>query len=195
MAFTTQAPFAAVPVSAVSGTTVFRISAINEAATQTFKVGTPVAVDGSGNIAAWGGADPAGAAVWAGFSVQVGQNLATAGTALPVTFGSVPNQTSAVNIPVGAPLAFGYAQFYALTGNQTIFRILLGSNGSNVVAAATNVGVKYGLTKDATSGFWYCDTNKSTVGTNTALQVVALDPWVPTTTVWVVADPATIQTT
>jgi hypothetical protein len=194
MAFTVN-PYAATPVQAVSGTTVFKVVAINEAATQTFKVGTPVAVDGSGNIAAWGGANPSGLPVWAGFSTQFGQNLSVAGTASPLTYGSVAYQTSAVNIPPGAPLAFGQALFYSLTGNQTIFRILFGTTGANTTPAATDVGVYYGLTKDAGTGFWYCDKAKATQGTSTALQVVAIDPWDPTHSVWVIADAATVQAT
>ena len=150
------------------------VANVGEKASQTFKAGTIVALS-TGYIAAWGGVNPSGAAAIAGVSIVAGSNLTTANTAKTLTFGSVPNQSSAVNIPVGAPANDGKCEIY--TGNSnTIFAGTFGNNGNAATIAVTDVGVHYGLTIDSGSNYWYVDKNKTTVGTNTAVQVEGIDP-------------------
>jgi hypothetical protein len=55
---------------------------IGEAATQTFKAGTPLAKSTS-YYGAWGGAAPTVLPVILGISLQAGQNFATAATPVP----------------------------------------------------------------------------------------------------------------
>jgi len=155
-----------------------------EAAGQTFLYGTPVQLT-AGNVAAWDGATIAAGIV--GVSQGDAQNLGSAGAGFPgpfspspfpgtgTTFGSVPNQPNAVNIPEGAPFSIG-GTTYATSTRETIFR---GQTDNNTGAATTptqaDVGNQYGLTKDA-DGHWYVDFAKTTPGTNTVVEMFALDP-------------------
>lgn len=149
-----------------------RIRNIPEAATQTFLAGTPVALNGSGDVIAWAGAiyaSTVGAII--GICKNAGKNLTTAGVAKQLTQGSVPNQASAVNIqrpyfdPDGDTL-------FETADPDTIFLAQVGPAQSVTQA---NVGVQYGLTLDS-DNHWYVDTTKATAGTNTAVIVVKLDP-------------------
>lgn len=149
-----------------------RIRNIPEAATQTFLAGTPIALNGSGNVIAWAGttySTAVGAII--GICKNPGKNLTTAGTAQQITQGTVPNQSAAVNIqrpyfdPDGATL-------FETADPDTIFLAQVGPAQSVTQA---NVGVQYGMTKDS-DNHWYVDTSKSTAGTNTAVIVVKLDP-------------------
>jgi len=149
-----------------------RIRDIPEAATQTFLAGTPVALNSSGNVIAWAGSlltTAVGSII--GICKNPGKNLTTAGTAQQLTQGSVPNQSSAVNIqrpyfdPDGATLL-------ETADPDTIF---LGQVGPSQSVTQANVGVQYGMTKDS-DNHWYVDTSKTTVGTNTCVIVVKLDP-------------------
>lgn len=149
-----------------------RIRDIPEAATQTFLAGTPVALNASGNVIAWAGSivtNLVGAII--GIAKNPGKSLATAGVALQLTQGSVPNQSAAVNIqrpyfdPDGATLL-------ETADPDTIFQ---GQVGPAQTVTQANVGVPYGMTKDS-DGHWYVDTSKTTVGTNTCVMIVKLDP-------------------
>lgn len=154
-------------VQTVSGNQA-RVRRISEKETQTFLMGTPVQLT-AGYLAAWDGVTiPFGIA---GFSLSAASNLTTHGVPKTLTFGSVPNESSAVNIPRGAPLNDGRCDFETAT-QDTIFRGLVGP--SQTVTQA-NVGIKYGMTIDS-DGYWYVDTTKTTVGTNTVLTVTKLDP-------------------
>lgn len=157
-------------VSTISGNSP-RGARIAEAATQTFKLGTPVELDGSGNVAAWDGTTITLGI--AGITTEPGANLTTAGTALTVTFGSVPFQSSAVNIPRGAPFNDGKNGFF-VGDDDTVYRATFGNNGNAATPAKTDVGIAYGMTKDATSGFWYVDKNKT--GGNAVLRITEQDP-------------------
>lgn len=155
-----------------------------EAAGQTFLLGTPVMFN-AGNIQAWDGVTIA--AGIAGISLEDAHNLGSAGLGYPsafttvgfpgtgTTFGKVPNQPAAVNIPEGAPFVLG-GIVYAQANLDTIFR---GQTDNNTGAATTptqaNVGTQYGLTIDA-NGHWYVDFGKTTPGTNTVVQMIGLDP-------------------
>lgn len=149
-----------------------RIRDIPEAATQTFLAGTPVALNASGDVIAWAGSivtNLVGAII--GIAKNPGKNLTTAGTAKQLSQGSVPYQTSAVNIqrpyfdPDGATLL-------ETADPDTIFQ---GQVGPAQTVTQANVGVPYGITKDS-DNHWYVDTAKTTQGTNTCVMIVKLDP-------------------
>lgn len=160
---------------------------INEKAGQTFKAGTPVML-AAGVVQAWDGATVAKGII--GVTDIDASNLATdgAGAAGPfngigfpgtsTTFGSVPFEASAVNIPRGAPFSTGQTLIAAAT-QETIFAGQVdngnASGGGSITPLQTDIGVQYGLTADA-NGHWYVDKNKSTVGTNTVLEIVGIDP-------------------
>lgn len=150
------------------------VANVGEKATQTFKAGTIVALS-TGYIAAWGGVDPANVAVLCGVSIVAGSSLTTANTPKTLTFGSVPNQSSAVNIPLGAPANDGKCEIYT-ADDKTIFAGTFGTSGAAATIAVTNVGVAYGLTLDTGSNYWYVDSGKSTLATNTAVVVAGIDP-------------------
>lgn len=175
------------PVESISGNQ-FRAFRIIEEASQTFKQGTPVSITSAdGGIAAWtANTQGPGQGGICGISYEAASNLATTGKGAPtplspltglgatITFGSVPNQTSAVNIPHGAPINDGRVGFI-LPAADVIFSATLGNNGSPATPTATNVGKQYGLTLDTGGNYWYVDLNKTTAGTNTVLTVIALD--------------------
>ena len=147
-----------------------RVRRIIEDDAQTFLQGVPVQIEAAdGGVQEWDGTTVAFGI--AGFSLSAGSNLVTAGVAKTLTFGSVPNESSAVNIPRGAPLNDGRVDFET-ADQDTVFR---GQVGPAQTVSAVNVGVKYGMTKDS-DGHWYVDTTKTTVGTNTVCTIVKLDP-------------------
>lgn len=136
-----------------------------EAATQTFKQGVPL-VFSSGNLqeAAFGGAE-----VVVGVSVEPGHNLTTANTAEPAySEGTPPNQTGKI-IPVGAWMRSGKISYYLANG-QNVFLASLKS-GQTFAQSLMISGTYYGLTKDATTGFWYIDTS-DTSGDNAVVELV-----------------------
>jgi hypothetical protein len=157
-----------------------RMRRIIEELAQTFLSGVPVQiVAADGGVKEWDGATVAFGI--AGFSKEPASNLAatpatpttfTVGTgSKTLSFGTVPNEASAVNIPRGAPLNDGRVGFEA-ADNDTIF---LGQVGPAQNTVAGDVGKQYGMTKDA-DGHWFVDKTKTTVGTNTVVQIVKLDP-------------------
>ena len=174
------------PVKTISGNQ-FEATRVIEEITQTFQQGTPVQITTSdGGVKAWDGTTPITSAhLIAGISYEAAHNLASTGLGAPlpyqpvvgvgasVTFGSVQNQSSAVNIPMGAPFVDGRVGYFQ--GNaDTIFSATFGNNGNAATPAATDVGLQYGLTIDSNSKFWYVDKNKT--GTGAVVTVVGLDP-------------------
>ena len=155
-------------VQTVSGNQA-RVRRIVEEATQTFKQGTPVELATDGGVAVWDGTTVAFGI--AGFCLSAASNLTTLGVAKTLSFGSVPNEASAVNIPRGAPLNDGRVDFET-SSQDTIFRAQVGPAQSLTVA---NVGKEYGMTLDS-DGHWYVDLTKTTVPTNTVCTIVKLDP-------------------
>jgi hypothetical protein len=156
-----------------------------EASGQTFLFGTPVELNGSGYVIPWDGTTLTRAIL--GFSEQPAMNYGTNGAGAPPSFGSVgfpggaptygtvPNQSAAVNIPAGATFADGRT-IVAQAVTTTIFIGQVDNSAAGAYAPSiANVGLQYGLTIDAT-GNWYVDLNKSTVGTNTVLTIVGLYP-------------------
>jgi hypothetical protein len=167
-----------------AGTTPFT-SAQPEAAGQTFLSGVPVQLNGSNYVQQWDGTTVSAGIL--GVSESFGQNLATAGAGAPVppfggitgniaiqTYGTVPNQPNAVNIALGTPVADGRT-LYMEPNPSNIFQALWDNSNGTVAADWTptqaNIGVTYGLTKDA-NGYWYVDAHKT--GASAVVQVVGL---------------------
>jgi len=148
-----------------------------EEASQVFLPGTPVQIAlGDGGLKAWDGTTVTRGI--AGFSKEAGNNLAALGV-LPtaavtpkqsLVFGSVPYEASAQNI--GRPLFNDGRQGFEVAVEDTVF---LGQVGPSQTALATDVTVQYGMTIDS-DNHWYVDKSKSTVGTNTVVTIVKLDP-------------------
>jgi hypothetical protein len=175
-----------VPIEVVStkqNTTEYT-DAPQEKASQTFYAGTPVQLSG-GYVQAWDGTTVA-AGIY-GVSEEDAHNLASNGAGAPTafgivgfpgtgtTFGHVPNQSSAVNIPEGAPASLGYIDV-AEANLDTIFTAQTDNDtGAATTPTIANVGTQYGLTVDA-NGYWYVDFAKTTVGTNTVLVMTGLHP-------------------
>jgi hypothetical protein len=155
-----------------------------EKASQTFIAGSPVQLN-AGFVQAWDGTTVA-AGIY-GVAEEDAHNLASNGLGAPTpfgivgfpgtgtTFGKVPNQASAVNIPEGAPASLGYIDV-AEANFDTIFTAQTDNNGGTATTPTqANVGTQYGLTVDA-SGYWYVDFAKTTVGTNTVVVMTGLHP-------------------
>jgi hypothetical protein len=156
-----------------------------EAAGQTFLKGTPVMLNGAGYVQAWDG-ETIQAGIYA-ISGEDAHNLASAGLGAPgaftpvgfpgtgVTFGKVPYQPSAVNIPEGAPPSLGYI-IVAEAIDQTIFMGQCDNSVNNAAVTPTQATIapgsnQYGMTLDA-NGHWYIDLGKNTPGVNAVLTVV-----------------------
>jgi hypothetical protein len=180
------------PVESISGNQ-FRAMRLIEELTQTFQAGTPVSIAaGDGGVQAWSPNTGAtgvnlGQGGVCGISYEAASNLTATGAGAPTplsplvgvgavlgTIKNVPNQSAATTIFHGAPINDGRVGFILPTAD-TIFSAILGNNGNPVTPANTDVGKNYGLTLDSNSKYWYVDRNKSTVGTNVVLTVIALD--------------------
>ena len=165
---------------------------INEKNGQTFLAGTPVAVDGTGNVIAWAGTGGGVAAVIAGVAMEDAHNLASSGAGAPsgfvgvgfpgtgTTFGSVPNESLAVNIPRGAPFVTGQILFNTAI-DDTIFEAMFDNStlGTSVGATPTQamINTQFGLTADLTAPiYWYVDGGKVTAGANTVVELVEISP-------------------
>jgi hypothetical protein len=183
-------------VQTVSGNTPQTRGDIQEKATQTFLKGTPVMLS-SGVVKNWDAvvtipATPT--AGIAGIALSNGLNLASDGKGAPggggvgnltpvfppgtsLTFGKIPFQTSAVNIIPGSPVSDGRTLF-EVANADSIFEAQFDDNGGTPANAVTNknmIGKQFGLTLDAT-GHWFIDFAKATVGTNTVVTIVDLNP-------------------
>jgi hypothetical protein len=153
-----------------------RMRRIIEEAGQTFLPGTPVQVAaGDGGLKAWDGATVTRGI--AGFSKEAGNNLAALGViptaSVPGTQpsgGSVPFEASAQSIT--RPFFRDGRSGFEVAVEDTVF---LGQVGPSQTALATDVGVQYGMTIDA-DNHWFVDKTKSTVGTNTVVTIIKLDP-------------------
>ena len=146
-----------------------------EDAGETFKIGTPVQVQASDGMVIENPAiTDAASAVIAGFAQEPGANLTTEGTPKTLTYGSVQNQSSAVLIPVGAPLNDGRVGVN-IARDTTQFKgsIDVSGAGSDLIAAA-DLGLIFGLTKDAGNGFWYVDKTKTATGTGACVEIMEL---------------------
>lgn len=155
-----------------------------EAAGQTFLQGVPVQLN-AGNVQVWDGVTVAAGIL--GISLENAHNLATAGAGFPTafapvgfpgtgtTFGVVPNQPSAVNIPEGAPLSLGGLTYAEATVN-TIFRAQTdNSTGAATTPTKADIGKQFGMSFDA-NNHAYIDYAKNTPGVNTVVIIYDLDP-------------------
>lgn len=183
-------------VNTVSGNTPQTRGDIQEKASQTFLKGTPVMLS-SGVLLTWNATVtiPATAVAGiAGIALANGSNLASDGKGAPggggvgnftgvgapgtsLTFGKIPFQASAVNILPGSPVSDGRT-LIEVANADTIFEAQFddaGGTPANAVTSKAMIGKQFGLTLDAT-GHWFVDFAKVTVGTNTVLTVVDLNP-------------------
>jgi hypothetical protein len=163
------------PVSTASGNQ-YRGRRIIEEAAQTFKLGTVVATAAAdGGVIAWAGVTVTGAVGSPiGISYEAASNLSATGAGAPqpnqpftgkgatVTFGSVPNETSAVNIPHGAPLNDGRVGFFTAQ-TDVVYSATLGNAGnfSTWSDALLSTNPLAGLTLDTGGNFWYVDISKT----------------------------------
>lgn len=168
-------------VRTISGNTP-NTQSINEKLTQTFLNGVPVQLS-AGVVQEWDGATIAVGI--AGVALQSGSNYSSSGKGAPgafgsvgppgtsVTFGSVLFETSAVNIPHGAPIADGRTVF-EVANDDTIFEAQIDNSAAGAFASLqTQIGSQFGMTKDAT-GHWYVDLNKT--GGSAVLIVIGFNP-------------------
>jgi hypothetical protein len=157
-----------------------------EGATQTFNNGTPVVVSSGAVIASTSPLSTTNQLV--GIAMYAGHNLASAGKgASPLygsigfpggapTYGTVPNQTSAVNLLHGSPFVDGLMPVQ-IAVEDTIFEVQVdNSTGSSQAATTSAIGKYYALITDANS-WWYLDLNTAatTPGTLPCV-VVSLNP-------------------
>lgn len=140
----------------------------SEDAAQTFLTGVPTKLV-AGYLQECGAITDAASAVIAGISAEFAHNLASAGVGVPLNYGKVQNQASAVLIPSGAPLALGTLLTF-LAHEQTYF---IGKTDDAHALAVTDVGTIYGLTKGS-NNFWFVDSSKTTTGTGACIEVIAL---------------------
>lgn len=143
-----------------------RMRRIEEKATQTFLLGVPVQLSSLGFVQEWDGTTEALGI--AGISAEPASDLTTAGVPETLSYGTVPNQSSAQNIPMGAPLNDGRIGFF-VANDDTVFR---GQVGPAQTCVQANIGIEYGMTKD-TDGHWYVDLTDTT---DVVCRVVKLDP-------------------
>jgi hypothetical protein len=155
-----------------------------EGATQTYVGGSVVELS-SGFVIAWDGTTVTRGIL--GVSMLPGFNLSSNGKgASPLygnigfpggapTFGSVPQQTGAVNLVHGAVFTTGLAIVQKAVAD-TIFEAMTdASSGGTYNPTNASIGTQYGLTVDA-NGYWYVDLAKTTVGTNTVVTVQSINP-------------------
>jgi len=141
----------------------------SEAASQTFKKGVPLMLDGGGNMVEW---TTALANTIYGVNAEPPHNLTVAATAQDLSEGSPQNQPSGITTPVGAWPRDGKIEVYQANG-QTVFSISLKS-GQTFVSTDIQAGTIYGLDKDATTGFWFMD-KTITAGNKAVLVLLGLD--------------------
>ena len=182
---TTHLPIVA--VSTISGNQE-KIQNFLEHSGETWQPGTPVSLDGSGFVIPYSGTPtygPPGNIL--GITNLAGANLASSGQGASPNFGSigfpggagavqnVPNQPNAYSIYHGAPFVNGLSNV-AVATQDTIFEVQVdASSGATYNATNSLIGTSVGLTVDS-SGFWYADLAKSTVGTNAVAVIVSLNP-------------------
>jgi hypothetical protein len=175
-----------IPLITTSGNTE-QTMGIPEKATQTFKLGVVVQLN-AGYVQQWDGATYTQGCL--GVSLIPASNLASNGLGAPgpfqqiggnaaiQTYGSVINQPNAVNIALGTPITDGRT-LVALANSDTIFEGMVdnsaGAVASDYTPVQSDVLKQFGITIDA-GGTMYIDRGKTTVGTNTCVQVTRINP-------------------
>lgn len=158
-----------------------KTKALIEKAGQTYLAGVPLMIEvASGSLIEWSGAN-IGVDLICGISAQDGSNLSATGAGAPgvfapitgvgsaLTYGSVQNMAAAKIFGRGGPVVDGRGFFFAAT-EDIVFEGQVGPAQTTVV---TDVGVKYGMTKDA-DNHWYIDRTKT--GANAVVTIVGLEP-------------------
>lgn len=140
---------------------------IEEDESETFLRGAPVMLNAGGFVVVWDGTVTADEVI--GIAAEDASNLTTEGVPKHLTFGSVPNQSSAVNIPRGAPLNDGRCGVF-LARDNVVFKGQINPSGQSLTQA--DIGAEYGLTIDSDNN-WYVDKTKT--GANAMVKIVGLD--------------------
>lgn len=179
-------------VKTVSGNSPLETGQIQEAASQTWAQGVPLMLDGSGRLIVWDGSSLSNSII--GVSTDYGHNLSAGGKGAPVqpfgsvgapgtfvTYGNVPNQPSAFNIPPGAPLSDGRQVFNFATGDTWFEGQIDNNTGSAAVTAISLIGGRYGISFDtSTPAQAYVDLAKT--GGSAAVIIMELNPLDPLAT-------------
>jgi hypothetical protein len=112
-----------------------------------------------------------------GFSTEPFSNLSSDGVAKTLTYGHVQNQPDAVNIPIGAPINDGTIGVEIATDNVEFIGMLATTGPASVALAQADIGAVYGLTKNATTGYWFVDKAITTIAGGACVRVTGLaDP-------------------
>lgn len=158
-----------------------------EGATQTFNNGTPVQISAGSIVASTSPLSSTN--LLAGVAMYAGHNLASAGKgASPVfgsigfpggapTFGTVPNQTAAVNLLHGSPFVDGLMPVQ-LAVTDSIFEVQVdNSTGASFTASSADLGKFATLVTDA-NNWWYLDRNTiaTVVGATVSCEIISLNP-------------------
>jgi hypothetical protein len=128
----------------------------NEVDSATYKVGAPMVVSAGAELTeATSGSPPLTGVV--GITLQAGQNIATA-----------PEYPNYGITPTSSGVDFAGPLLIAMAMPGVIFEGTLCNAGADYVVGSdgSNVFVKYGLTKDSTSGYWYVDEGLTTTNAN-----------------------------
>jgi hypothetical protein len=134
--------------------------AYNEVNSATFKAGAILSPNGTaGELIEATPASPTTSIF--GMAVQAGQNNAAA-PAYPNYGGTYPSGSSAAGAaaPGTAEAVFPLLVVPALP--KIVFEMTLANAGNDAAILANYVFTKFGLSKDATSGYWYVDVSKTT---------------------------------
>lgn len=174
-----------IPIKTISGN---QESIYNylQGASQTFVQGAPVKMSSGAVVVATTGFSTSAPIV--GFAALAGQNLSSAGKgASPIfgsigfpggtpTYGSVPNQSSAVNLIHGAVFVDGLMPVYQAV-EDTIFEVQVdNSTGTSGAATTSNIGQYAALVTDTNSN-WYLDLNTAASSPGTLpVVIVGLNP-------------------
>ena len=157
---------ASIPIRAIRTTSGNQpaIRRLPEGATITVKAGTPVFMS-SGALIEWDG--DLSTNLLAVISLESCANLAVAGVPETLTFGEVPNQSGAVNIPRGAPINDGKMGIEVAV-EDSVFKTRVDTG----TVSASDIGSIGDLVKDGSGGLWGVDI--TTPGEN-VVRVVGVD--------------------
>ena len=186
-----------IQVKTVSGNAPLMTGQIHEAPSQTFGYGVPLMLDAGGYVEVWNGSSYTNAIL--GVSNDIGHSLTGTEGPPPTgelltlppsqpfgsvgapgafpTFGSVPNQPKAYNIPPGAPMIDG-RQVITLAVVDTIFEAQIdNSNTGTAVTALALEGKQAGLAFDSSSPAQaYVDLYSSATAAVIIVELNPLDP-------------------
>lgn len=140
-----------------------------EGATQTFNLGVPTMLSSGNLVELTTAADN----LVYGVNYEPPHNLTTANTSQELSEAKPPNQPSGVTTPVGAWVRDGKLGVY-LANSENVFSIMM-KDGQTFAQADLVAGTKYGIVKDATTGFWFLD-ETIVAGNAIKLTLLGVDP-------------------